>query len=248
MIKIKTALEIDLMRHAGKINARTHKLLAESIKAGVTTNKLNQIAEDYIISQQAIPSFKNHEGFPKSICASINEQVVHGIPSDYVLKDGDLVKIDVGVNYNGYHSDCAYTYIVGKVSAEVEELVNNTQAALTEGIKAIKPGAYLHDISNRIADYATKHKLGIVTDLVGHGIGKDLHEDPNIPNFHMNTKGPKLMPGMTLAIEPMLNLGTGKVAAGQDGWTIITRDHQPSAHFEHTVLVTEDGYEILTGE
>lgn len=248
MIKIKTKEEVSLIREAGKINEAVHKLLAESIKPGITTNQLDQIAEDYIINQKATPSFKNYQGFPKSICSSINEEVVHGIPSDYILKDGDIVKIDIGVCFKGYHSDCAHTYIVGQVSPEIENLVEVTKESLYEGIKAIKPGAYLYDISNKIADYATKHNVGIVKDLVGHGVGKDLHEDPNIPNFHMKVKGPKLIPGMVLAIEPMLNLGTDKVIAGTDGWTIITKDHQPSAHFEHTVLVTEDGYEILTGE
>lgn len=248
MIKIKTNEEVNLIRIAGEINAKVHQLMTESIKPGITTNQLNKIAEDYIVSQNATPSFKNYQGYPKSICSSINEEVVHGIPSDYQLRDGDIVKIDVGVCYQGYHSDCAHTYIVGTIAQEVMNLVEVTKTSLYEGISTIKPGAYLYDISNKIADYATKHNVGIVKDLVGHGVGKELHEDPNIPNFHMNIKGPKLMPGMVLAIEPMLNLGTDKVIAGTDGWTIITKDHQPSAHFEHTVLVTEDGYEILTGE
>ena len=246
MITIKNEQEIALMRTAGKINYETHELIEKMIQIGVTTKELDKAAENYIKSKGCIPSFKGYDGFPATICASVNDEVVHGIPRALPLQDGDVVSIDIGVIHQGYHSDSARTHIVGKTSKEIINLVNQTKNALYQGIDVVKEGAYLGDISNAIANHANQHGLGIVRELVGHGVGKQLHEDPNIPNYHTKHKGPKLIAGMTLAIEPMLNLGSSEIVFTDD-WPVLTKDHLPSAHFEHTVLVTKDGYEILTG-
>lgn len=248
MIKIKNKEAIKLMRVAGQINYHTHQLLSTMIKPGITTRDLDQAAEAYIISQGAIPSFKNYQGFPASICASVNDQVVHGIPGEYQLKSGDLLKIDIGVNYQGYHSDSAVTHIIGEVHPDVAVLVRETQNALYQGILQVKPGKTIGDIAFAIESHAKKYKLGVIKELVGHGVGQDLHEEPNIPNYGKPKSGVVLKPGMTLAIEPMFNLGSPDIVMSTDGWTIQTMDNQPSAHFEHTVLVTDNGYEILTGE
>lgn len=248
MIKIKNENEIALMRIAGQINYQTHCLIANLVKPGITTKNLDQAAENYIKSQNAYPSFKNYEGFPASICASINDQVVHGIPGNYQLKDGDLLKIDIGVNYQGYHSDSAVTHIIGETTSEIKILVNETKTALYKGIEQVKPGNTIGDIAFAIESHAKKHRLGVIKELVGHGVGQKLHEDPNVPNYGKPHQGIVLKPGMTLAIEPMLNLGGPDIIMSADGWTIKTLDQLPSAHFEHTVLVTDSGYEILTGE
>ena len=249
MISIKSEREIELMRYAGHINHLTHEELKKYLKPGITTEKLDKIAHDFIIKNNCVPSCLNYEGFPKSICISINDEVVHGIPDKRKLKEHDIVSIDFCVGYKGYHTDSARTYIIGDVSEEVKSLVNNTQKALYEGIKQVKSGIRIGDISHAIETYAHQAKLGVVEELVGHGVGQSIHEDPDIPNYGEKNKGPILKAGMTIAIEPMLNLGSKEVAmTDENDWVIVTQDGLPSAHFEHTVLVTEDGYEILTGE
>ena len=248
MISIKSEYEISLMKKAGNIVYKTHKYLEPYVKPGITTKELDKLAYDFIISQDATPSFLNYEGFPASICTSINEEVVHGIPSNRKLKNGDIIGIDIGANYKGYHGDSAWSYKVGSVSKEKEYLLEHTEKALFEGLKQVKPGNRIGDISNAIETYANAHNLGVVRELVGHGVGSNLHEEPDVPNYGKKGTGPLLKEGMTIAIEPMLNLGTHKIYILDDDWTIITRDGSPSAHFEHSVVVTKDGYRILTGD
>lgn len=247
MIVIRSDREIELMKHAGHINYLAHKEVAKHLKVGVSTSKLNKIADKFIRDNDCIPSFLNYEGYPASICISINDEVVHGIPSSRVIKDGDVVSIDIGVCYKGYHSDSANTYIVGKQTKEVEDLVNNTKNALYEGLSAIKKGVLLSDIGMRIEDYAKRNNLGVIEELVGHGVGTNIHEDPDVPNYYVKTNI-RLKKGMVLAIEPMLTLGKRYIYMEDDDWTIKTEDGLPSAHFEHTIVVTDNGYEILTGE
>lgn len=247
MITIKSDYELSLMKVAGKIVYDTHQYLKPFIKEGITTGELDKLAHDYIISRDAYPSCLNYEGFPKSICISVNEEVVHGIPGKRKLKNGDIVTLDICACYKGYHGDSAWTYPVGEISEEKKYLLEHTEKALYVGLSKIKDGVRLGDISNAIEEYATHHKLGVVRELTGHGIGSNLHEDPDVPNFGKKGAGPVLKKGMTIAVEPMLNLGTRKIYILDDDWTIITGDNKPSAHFEHTVIVTEDGCEILTG-
>ena len=246
MINIKSTDEIALMAKAGEIVYNTHQVLKKNLVPGITTMELDRLAEDYIKDMGASPAFKGYQGFPGSICTSINDEIVHGIPGAYSLKEGDIISIDIGATYRGYYGDSAWTYEVGKVSEEKKELLKHTEEALYEGMKAVRPGNYIGDISKAVEAVAKKHQLGIVKELVGHGVGKKLHEDQEIPNYTNSHRGPKLKPGMTLAIEPMLNMGTANIKLGKDGWTIKTEDNKPSAHFEHTVVVTEDGYQILT--
>lgn len=247
MISIKSNREIELMREAGRILADTRDMLKEHIKPGVTTYQLDQLAEKYILSQGATPSFKNYNGFTGSICTSVNEEVVHGIPSKKsILKEGDIISVDLGVNYKGYHSDSAWTYPVGKISDEVQQLLDVTKEALFVGLSMCKPGAHVGDIGAAIEKFVKPYKYGIVEEFTGHGIGQSLHEDPYVPNFGKRGTGALLKPGMTFCVEPMLNLGTKKVNVLEDNWTTVTLDNKPSAHFEHTILITEDGYEILS--
>lgn len=248
MISIKSEREINLMRASGYLNYLTHEEVKKHIKPGVTTKELDRIAYKFISSHNAIPSCLNYEGFPASICTSINDEVVHGIPSNRKLKNGDIISIDFTVRLNGYESDSARTYIVGDVPQEVRDLVENTKKALEEGIKQVKIGNRIGDISERIENYAHSHGLSVVEELVGHGIGTEMHEDPDVPNFGKKGTGPILKEGMVLAIEPMLNMGKKEVCMLDDDWTIVTDDGSPSAHFEHTVVVTKDGGKILTGE
>jgi len=248
MISIKSDYEISLMKKAGNIVYQTHKYLSQYIKPGITTKELDKLAYDFIISQDAIPSFLNYNGFPGSICTSINDEVVHGIPSNRKLKDGDIIGIDIGACYKGYHGDSAWSYKVGSVSREKAYLLEHTEKALFIGLEQVKPGNHIGDISSAIYEYAKDHKLGVVRELVGHGIGNNVHEEPDVPNFGKKGTGPVLKEGMTIAIEPMLNLGTHKIYILDDDWTIVTRDGLPSAHYEHTVAVTKDGYQILTGD
>ncbi len=248
MISIKSNREIELMKIAGRINFETHQLLAKNIRPGITTQELNDIADAYIRSQGGIPSFLNYEGYPASICTSVNEEIVHGIPSKRKLKNGDIISIDIGVIYKGYHSDSAWTHPVGTISEKKQKLLDITKEALYRGIHEVKAGARLGDIGYAIESFALKNHLGVVRVLVGHGVGTNLHEDPDVPNYGQKNTGLVLKKGMTIAIEPMLNLGTEKVYMLDDDWTIVTGDNKPSAHFEHTVLVTDDGYEILTGD
>lgn len=246
MITIKSEHEIELMRQAGLMVSKTHKYLKDFIKPGITTKELDKIAEDYIKSLGGIPTCKGYEGFPASLCTSINDEVVHGIPSNRKLKNGDIITIDMVIGYHGYQGDAAWTYAVGDISDKKKYLMEHTEKSLYEGIKMVKPGNRIGDISNAVEKYATKHHLGIVKELVGHGIGTNMHEDPDVPNYGKAGTGPKLKEGMVICIEPMLNLGSSNIYQLEDGWTIKTDDGRPAAHYEHTVLVTKDGYEILT--
>ena len=238
MISIKTPREIELMRVAGEIVGDTHKYLIPYLKPGITTKKIDSLAREYIIKRGAFPSCYHYEGYPANICISINEEVVHGIASNRKLREGDIVTLDICACYKGYHGDSAWTYAIGHISDEKKHLMKHTEAALYEGLKQVKEGAHIGDIGNAIETYALAHHLGVVKELVGHGIGNELHEDPDVPNY-----GKK---GMVIAVEPMLNAGTADIYLLDDDWTVITADDRPSAHFEHTVVVTEDGYEILT--
>ena len=246
MINIKTAREIDLMREAGKIVGDTHKYLIPYLKPGITTKEIDLLARKYIISRDAYPSCYNYEGYPGNICISVNEEIVHGIPGNRKLKDGDIVTLDICACYKGYHGDSAWSYAVGNVSDEKKYLLEHTEKALFEGLKQVRSGSHVGDIGYAVEQYALKHKLGVVKELVGHGIGNHLHEDPDVPNYGKQNTGPLLKEGMIIAVEPMLNLGTADVYLLDDDWTVVTADDQPSAHFEHTVLITKDGYEILT--
>lgn len=246
MISIKSEREIELMREAGMMVSKTHQYLKDFIKAGITTKELDKLAEDYIRSLGGIPTCKGYEGFPASLCTSVNDTVVHGIPSNYKLKDGDIITIDMVIGYKGYQGDAAWTYAVGDISKEKEYLMEHTEKALYEGIKQVMPGKRIGNISNAIEIYAKEHNLGIVKELVGHGIGTEMHEEPEVPNYGTKNTGPKLREGMVICIEPMLNLGSADIYILDDDWTIKTDDGLPSAHYEHTVLVTKDGYEILT--
>ena len=243
---IKTNEEIELLRIAGQIVGDTHNYLKQFIKPGITTKELDKLAYAYIISRDATPSFLNYEGYPASICTSVNEEVVHGIPSDRVLQDGDIISIDIGACYKGYHGDSAWSYPVGNISEEKKYLLEHTEKSLYEGLSVIKPGMKIGDIGYAVEKYALDHKLGVVKELVGHGIGKHLHESPDVPNYGKKNTGMTLRKGMVIAVEPMLNLGTADIYILDDDWTIITADDKPSAHFEHTIVVTKDGYEILT--
>lgn len=248
MISIKSKREIELLEIAGNIVYETHKYLKPFIKPGVSLLKLDSLAEDFIRSKGATPSFKGYEGFPNATCISVNDEVVHGIPSNRKLKDGDIVSIDIGACYKGYHGDSAWSYAVGKLSSDCTYLMEHTKKALYEGIKEVKPGARIGDIGNAVEKYANAHNLGIVRELCGHGVGNHLHESPDVPNYGLPNTGPVLKEGMVIAIEPMLNLGCDDIVVEDNDWTITTLDGKPSAHFEHTVLVTKDGYQILTGE
>ncbi|MDD2202996.1 MAG: type I methionyl aminopeptidase [Bacilli bacterium] len=248
MISIKSEREIELMKKAGNIVYKTHQYLKPYLKPGITTKKLDELAEAYIRSLGATPSFKESEGFPATICTSINDEVVHGIPSGRKLREGDIISIDIGACWQGYHGDSAWSYGIGKIKEEQAYLLKHTEQSLYEGLKQVKAGNRLGDIGNAIEQYAVEYKLGVIRELVGHGIGNKVHEKPDVPNYGKPDTGPLLKEGMTIAIEPMLNLGSRRVSMLDDDWTIVTEDGYPSAHFEHTVLVTKDGYLILTGE
>ncbi len=246
MIILKSKKEIELMREAGKIVAETHEIIKAAITPGISTIELDKIAENNIRKYNAIPSFKGYGGFPGSICASINEEVVHGIPSNKILKEGDIISIDVGAYYKGYHSDAAKTHGVGMISEEDRKLIEVTKESFYEGIKFAKLGYRLSDISHSIQAHVEKQGFSVVRDLVGHGVGTELHEDPQIPNYGPPGKGPRLQEGMVLAIEPMINAGRYHVKTLADGWTIVTLDGKKSAHYEHTIAITEDEPLILT--
>lgn len=246
MIIIKNKKEIELMKHAGVVAVETLKLLEENIKIGITTKELDKIAYDYIKEKDCTPSFLGYQGYPGSICTSINDEVVHGIPGDRKLRNGDILSIDIGVCYKGMHADTARTYKVGHVSKEVEDLLETTKKSLKEAIKIIRPGIKLNEVCKTVEKYSKNY--GIIRELTGHGVGKELHEDPYIPNYGNKESNIILEEGMTLAIEPMFTLGRKEINILEDGWTIVTEDEKPSAHFEHTIVVTKDGYEIITGE
>lgn len=246
-VTIKSPREIELMTKAGEILATVHDELAKVIKPGITTEEIDKIGEELIRSYDCIPSFLNYNGYPGSICVSINEEVVHGIPSPHrFLHEGDIVSLDAGVIYKGYHSDAARTYGVGKISDEAKALITVTKESFFEGIKYAKDGNYLFDISGAIGKYAEDRGYGVVRDLCGHGIGTNLHESPEIPNYEMPRRGLKLKAGMTLAIEPMINIGTWEVEWLDDDWTVISKDHSLSAHYENTVLITDNEPVLLS--
>ncbi len=246
-VTIKSQHEIELMRESCKILAEVHAKLGEMIEPGISTWDIDAMGEKLIRSYGCVPNFLNYNGYPASICVSVNDEVVHGIPSkERILMEGDIVSLDAGLIYKGYHSDAARTYPVGEVSQEAKQLIEVTKQSFFEGIKHARAGAHLHDISNAIDAYCSKFGYGVVRDLVGHGIGTSLHEDPQIPNFRQWRKGIRLQPGMTLAIEPMITLGTYKVGWLDDDWTVVTMDGSPAAHYENTILITEGEPEILT--
>lgn len=247
MILIKSEREIELMRKAGEILALTREMLERHIRPGISTLELDLLAENFIKSHGATPSFKNYHGFTGSLCTSVNEVVVHGIPSKKkILKEGDIITIDIGVNYKGYHADAAKTYPVGNIRPEIAQLLTVTENALYEGLKQAKPGNRVSDISHAIESYAKPFGYGIVEEFTGHGIGQSLHEEPYVPNFGKAGEGPILKKGMTFCVEPMFNMETKEVRILSDNWTTITLDRKPSAHFEHMIVITDDGYEILT--
>ncbi|MCM1308348.1 MAG: type I methionyl aminopeptidase [Butyrivibrio sp.] len=246
-VTIKSPRELELMREAGRILAQVHDELGKIVRPGISTYEIDKEGEKMIRDFGCVPSFLNYDGYPASICVSVNEEVVHGIPSKKrVLKDGDIVSLDAGVIYKGYHSDAARTHAVGRIAPAAAKLIEVTRQSFFEGIKYAKAGNYLHDISNAIGRYAESFGCGVVRDLVGHGIGTHLHEDPQIPNYRQKSRGIRLAAGMTLAVEPMINAGTYKVCWLDDGWTVVTRDGALSAHYENTILITEDGCEILS--
>ena len=246
-VTIKSAREIELMRESCRLLEIVHNELADIIKPGISTLDIDRYGEKRIRSLGGIPNFKNYNGYPASICVSVNDEVVHGIPNKHrILQEGDIVSLDAGLIYKGYHSDAARTYGVGQVSPEAQKLMDVTKQSFFEGIKFAKAGNHLHDISNAIGNYAQSFGYGVVRDLVGHGIGTSLHEDPQIPNFAQHRRGLKLQAGMTLAIEPMINIGRPDVAWLDDDWTVVTEDGSLSAHYENTVLITDGEPEILT--
>ena len=247
MITIKSSREIALMKEASQILVRARQALFEKIQPGISTEALDQHADTIIRDLGGIPSFKDYEGYPKSICTSVNEVVIHGIPSQKViLKDGDIISIDIGVNVKGYHADSAFTYAVGNISKDAKQLLEITEKALYIAIQEAKPDNYVSNIGHAIENFIKPYGYGIVETFTGHGIGKELHEAPQVLNYGPKNQGPKLKPGMTICIEPMINLGTKDVKVLSDGWTVVTEDKSLSAHFEHMILITEDGCEIMT--
>lgn len=246
-VTIKSAKEIELMREAGRLLEIVHDEMGKMIRPGISTMDINECGDRVIRELGCKPNFLNYGGFPASICVSVNEEVVHGIPKkERILREGDIVSLDAGLIYKGYHSDAARTHAVGDISPQVQKLLDVTKQSFFEGIKCAKAGNHLFDISAAIDDYVSQFGYGIVKDLVGHGIGTSLHEDPQIPNFRQKPRGMKLIPGMTLAVEPMINMGTWQVEWLDDEWTVVAADHLPSAHYENTILITDGEPEILT--
>lgn len=248
MITIKSKREIELLRVAGNIVYKTHQYLKPYLKPGITTQQIDDLADEYIRREGATPSCKGYNGFPAAICISVNDEVVHGIASSRKLQDGDIVTLDICACYKGYHGDSAWSYKIGKVDEEKEYLIKYTEKALFVGLKEVKPGNRIGDIGAAVYDYATSKGLGVVRELCGHGVGSNLHEDPEIPNYGTRNTGPRIKEGMVFAVEPMLTAKSPDIEILDDEWTVVTEDHHPAAHFEHTVVVTKDGYEILTGE
>lgn len=246
MIIRKSKQELEYMREAGRIVALTLQELQKAIEPGISTAELDRIADHLIRGMGAEPSFKGYDGFPGSICTSVSEQIVHGIPGPRKLVNGDLISIDIGAYYNGYHSDSAWTYPVGQITDEAKRLLKVTEEALYLGIEEITPDRRLSNISHAIQKHVEGEGFSVIREFVGHGVGRELHEDPDVPNYGPKNVGPRLKPGMVIAIEPMVNAGKRQIRILEDDWTVITADGKPSAHFEHTVAVTEDGYEILT--
>ena len=246
-VTIKSAREIERMRVAGKILASVHEELGKALKPGMSTLDIDRLGEELIRSHGCVPSFKNYNGYPASICVSVNDEIVHGIPNSHrILHEGDIVSLDAGVIYEGYHSDAARTHAVGVIDPKAQKLIDVTRESFFEGLRQAKAGNYLNDISSAIQAYAESFGYGVVRDLVGHGIGSHLHEDPEVPNFARKKKGIRLQAGMTLAVEPMINAGTWQVSWMSDGWTVVTKDHSLSAHYENTILITDGEPEILS--
>ena len=246
MIAIKNERELVCMRQACKITAAARALAGEMVRPGVTTKQIDKAVYDYIVSQGAKPSFLNYHGYPASACISVNNTVIHGIPDGYVLQDGDIVSIDVGALYKGYHGDCAATFPCGAISAQAQKLIDVTKQSFFEGIRFAKRGHRVSDISHAIQTYVESNGFSVVRSFVGHGVGAQLHEEPEVPNFGAAGRGPRMIPGMTLAIEPMVNEGSHEVRILKDGWTVKTTDGSLSAHYENTVLITDGEPEILT--
>lgn len=246
MIITKDAKEIEWMKEAGRVVALVHQRLSEVIVPGITTKHINDVCEEVIYANGATPSFLNLYGFPASVCTSINETVVHGIPNNTVLKNGDIISVDVGACVHGYHGDSAWTYAVGQISEEAKRLMEVCEASLYEGLELVKPGNRISDISYAIQSYLESNGCSTPRDYTGHGIGSSVHEDPAVPNFGNPGRGPRLKKGMALAIEPMAHLGAKETQTLQDGWTVVTRDRTLAAHYEHTVIITDDGFEITT--
>lgn len=246
MIPLKSEKDLEMLRKSGKILAKVFKKLQESVRPGITTKEINLLAEELVAKENALPAFKGYRGFPATICTSINEEIIHGIPGDRKIKEGDIVSLDLGVNYEGYFSDAAVTMAVGKIDSQGKKLIEVTKKALSIGINEARPENRLSDISYNIQNYVEKNGFSVVRQFVGHGIGKNLHEEPEIPNFGRLHEGPALKSGMVFAIEPMVNMGSWEAEILDNGWTAVTKDRLPSAHFEHTVAITEKGPEILT--
>ena len=246
MITIKTGLELANMRQACKITAAARALAGEMVRPGITTREIDKAVHDFIVSQGAKPSFLGYNGFPASACISVNSTVIHGIPGGYILKDGDIVSVDVGAFYKGFHGDCAATFACGAISTEAQKLIEVTQQSFFEGMKFATKGKRVQDISHAIQTYVESNGFSVVRSFVGHGIGRQLHEEPEVPNYGAPGRGPRLLPGMTLAVEPMVNVGTHEVRVLKDGWTVKTADGKLSAHYENTVLITDGEPEILT--
>jgi methionyl aminopeptidase len=246
MIYYKTREEVAVMKEGAEILGRAHGEVAKRVQPGIKTKELDQIAEEYIRDHGGVPSFKNYNGFPAALCISVNENVVHGFPGPYELREGDIISVDCGVYYKGFHTDSAYTYPVGKVSDEVIQLLKVTKGSLYKGIEQAIVGQRIGDIAFAIQNHIEEYGYGIVRELVGHGVGAHLHEGPEVPNYGKRGKGTKLQDGLVIAIEPMVNLGTRNVVQESDGWTIRTVDRKPSAHFEHTVAIFKEGTEVVT--
>ena len=246
MVHYKTDSEIEIIRESAEILGKAHGEVAKLVKPGIKTKELDKIAEEFILDHGGKPSFKGYNGFPSTLCISLNENVVHGFPGAYELVEGDILSIDCGVLYKGFHSDSAYTYPVGEVSEEISKLLRVTKESLYIGIEASRCGQRLGDVGFAIQNYVESHGFSVVRELVGHGVGKNLHESPEVPNFGKRGKGIKLKSGMVIAIEPMVNMGKRNVVQEADGWTIRTKDRMPSAHYEHTIAILEDSTEILT--
>ena len=248
MIAIKNEAELQCMRQACRITAAARALAGEMVRPGVSTRAIDHAVHDYIVSQGAKPSFLNYNGFPASACISVNDTVIHGIPGGYILKEGDIVSIDVGAFYKGFHGDCAQTFACGVISTEARKLIEVTTQSFFEGIRYATRGNRVQDISHAVQQHVESNGFAVVRSFVGHGVGRKLHEEPEVPNFGTPGRGVRLIPGMTIAIEPMINEGKASVKTLSDGWTVKTTDGKLSAHFEHTIVVRDDGYEILTGE
>lgn len=246
MIYLKTKEEIELLRQSNQLVSRTLALVGRNIRPGVTTKELDQMAEEYIRSNGAVPNFKGYGGFPATLCMSVNEQVVHGIPSGYALQEGDVLSVDCGAFMNGFHGDSAYTFAVGEVAPRTRELLDVTKEALYRGVAQARVGNRIGDISHAVQEYAQSHGMTVVREMVGHGLGRNLHEEPQVPNYGKRGSGPQLKAGMVLCIEPMINLGTRNVIFEKDGWTVRTADRKPSAHFEFAVAITDEGPDVLT--